>query len=172
MKLDKPRKFSNIFECFSDSRGYLNPLPLVGLEHELGVKPFIPAHQLMSFSTHKDTFRGFHFQRPPKLQAKIVLVHSGSVLDVVVPFEDPRESMVEEFVLEPGDVLYVPPDFAHGFVTLSSDVLLQYVLDGEFCAESYAGLNGVEYISRKISSNKLVVSDRDAGFEYSLVLDR
>jgi dTDP-4-dehydrorhamnose 3,5-epimerase len=74
--------------------------------------------------------RGLHFQRP-HAQGKLVSVTRGEVFDVAVDIRlgSPTfgRSVTVHLSAENGRQLYVPPDFAHGFLTLSieADVVYQ-----------------------------------------------
>ncbi len=67
--------------------------------------------------------RGLHYQLPPHAQGKLTRVIQGEVLDVAV---DIRESsptcgqyVAEILSSDNKRQLYIPEDFAHGFLTLS-----------------------------------------------------
>lgn len=71
----------------------------------------------------RNVLRGLHYQLPPKAQGKLVRVVAGEVFDVAV---DLRRSS-STFGRWVGTVLsaenkrqmWIPPGFAHGFITLS-----------------------------------------------------
>jgi len=161
MKLLKPKLFKNYQNSFSDIRGFLNPISLESLLRKKELSNFTSEYQLISFTKNAHTFRGFHFQKPPSQQVKILIVHAGKILDIVFPFTDPNEKDLITYELEAGDILLIPNNYAHGFYTKSSDVLLQYILDKEFDPENYTGFNGFKYISEKIGRNDVLISDHD-----------
>jgi dTDP-4-dehydrorhamnose 3,5-epimerase len=78
-----------------------------------------------SFSI-KNVVRGLHFQNPPFAQGKLVRVISGSVVDVVVDIrrQSPTYGQHAKFLLDEklGNMVYVPPGFAHGFVALEDSI--------------------------------------------------
>ena len=55
----------------------------------------------------------------------------------------------------------IPNNFAHGFYTKSSGVLLQYFLDQEFSPKDYTGFNGENYISELVSRDDIIISEND-----------
>lgn len=86
-----------------------------------------------SFSAVAGTVRGLHFQTPPYAQAKHVRVVRGRILDVVV---DVRRSsptfgrhVAIELSGETGRQMFVPHGCAHGFMTLTSDCDVIYLVD-------------------------------------------
>jgi dTDP-4-dehydrorhamnose 3,5-epimerase len=82
-----------------------------------------------SFS-RKGVLRGLHYQRPPYAQGKLVRVVSGHVWDVAV---DIRKSSITfgkwvaiELSAENMNQVWIPPGFAHGFLTLSETAEFLY----------------------------------------------
>jgi dTDP-4-dehydrorhamnose 3,5-epimerase len=93
-----------------------------------------------SFSAHKGTLRGLHFQLNPKAQAKIVRCTKGAILDVTVDIRrgSPmyKKWVAVELSAENKKQLFIPKGFAHGFLTLTDNVEVQYKAD-EYYAPEY-----------------------------------
>jgi dTDP-4-dehydrorhamnose 3,5-epimerase len=78
----------------------------------------------------KGVLRGLHYQLPPKAQGKLVRVVAGEVFDVAVDIR-PKSPTFGKWV---GEVLsaenrrqmWIPPGFAHGFLTLSETAVFLY----------------------------------------------
>ena len=72
--------------------------------------------------SHYGTLRGLHYQLPYS-QAKLVYVAVGCVIDVVVDLRVGSPTFMEHLMIELSDKnykqLYIPPGFAHGFLSLS-----------------------------------------------------
>ena len=96
MKLIKPIVLKDFFNTFPDNRGSLSTLDIKRLYKALNLKGFDFNYQLISSNHTKGTFRGFHFQVKPYEQTKIVVVHSGSILDIVFPYEKPDKSNISK----------------------------------------------------------------------------
>lgn len=83
-----------------------------------------------SFSAAKGVLRGLHFQVPPAAQGKLVRVSRGAVYDVVLDIRagSPTYGRHHGEVLsaENWRQLWIPPGFAHGFVTLEPDTEFLY----------------------------------------------
>jgi dTDP-4-dehydrorhamnose 3,5-epimerase len=83
--------------------------------------------------------RGLHYQLPPKAQGKLVRVVQGEVFDVAV---DLRKSS-PTFGRWVGDILsaenrkqiWIPPGFAHGFLTLSATAEFLYKTTDDYAPE-------------------------------------
>lgn len=77
----------------------------------------------------RGVLRGLHYQLPPSAQGKLVRVAAGEIFDVAVDMRRASATFGRWFgtllSAEKGNQLWVPPGFAHGFLTLSdtADVL-------------------------------------------------
>jgi dTDP-4-dehydrorhamnose 3,5-epimerase len=91
------------------------------------------------------TVRGFHFQRPPFAEAKLVTCLRGRVLDVAVDVRKDSETFLKHFATELSEdnhrSLLIPEGFAHGFQALTDDVQLLYAHSAPYRAEAEGGLN-------------------------------
>ena len=86
-----------------------------------------------SLSIKKGTIRALHFQNNPKPQTKIVRCIKGSILDVSVDLRkgSPTYKKWISIVLsgENRKQLWIPPGFAHGFMTLEDNCEVVYKMD-------------------------------------------
>lgn len=126
---------------FGDQRGWFMESYSKMKLAEAGIEcDFVQDNQ--SFSAHKGTLRGLHFQLNPKAQAKIVRCTQGAILDVAVDIRK-GSPMYKKWVaveLSAGNKkqLFIPRGFAHGFVTLTDNVEVQYKSDNYY-APDYEG---------------------------------
>ena len=92
-----------------------------------------------SFSASKGTLRGLHYQLNPKCQAKIVRCTRGAILDVAVDIRrgspQYKQWVAVELSEENKKQLFVPRGFAHGFLTLTDNVEVQYKADNYYAPE-------------------------------------
>jgi dTDP-4-dehydrorhamnose 3,5-epimerase len=82
-----------------------------------------------SFS-HQGVLRGLHYQCPPFAQGKLVRVIQGTVWDVTVDIRRSSATFGQwygiELSAENNKQLWIPPGFAHGFITLSESAQFLY----------------------------------------------
>ena len=161
MKLSKPIVFKNIFNIFDDNRGFLSALDFDKLIEKLPNSSFNFAYQLLSFSEKKHTFRGMHYQEQPFTQNKLIIVHQGSIVDLVIELGNKEIDEVLSFEISAGDAIFVPNNYAHGFISLTDNVLIQYFMDNKFSQESYKGFNITKYLDKEYSNIDLIISEKD-----------
>ena len=80
--------------------------------------------------SQRGVLRGLHYQIPPHSQGKLVRVVAGEVFDVAVDLREGSPTFgcwVGEILSESNKKqLWVPPGFAHGFLTLSDSADFLY----------------------------------------------
>jgi dTDP-4-dehydrorhamnose 3,5-epimerase len=80
--------------------------------------------------SRKNVLRGLHFQNPPHEQGKLVRVTRGAVLDVAVDIRknSPYFGKWCSAILSDDNkhMYWIPPGFAHGFLTLEDDTVFLY----------------------------------------------
>ncbi len=88
----------------------------------------------------KGVLRGLHFQKPPFAQGKLVRVMQGAVLDVAVDIRknSPTYGQWASVELTHNNkwMYWVPPGFAHGFVTLEDNTVFFYKCTNVYNKES------------------------------------
>ncbi|MDA8171758.1 MAG: dTDP-4-dehydrorhamnose 3,5-epimerase [Nitrospiraceae bacterium] len=119
----------------------------------------------------KGVLRGLHFQLAPRAQGKLVRVVCGAVFDVAVDIRkgSPWFGRWAGAVLSGENrlMLWVPPGFAHGFLTLEDDTDVLYSTTDEYSPEHESGIawNDPEIAIKwpaEIKNGNPEVSDRDA----------
>jgi dTDP-4-dehydrorhamnose 3,5-epimerase len=97
-----------------------------------------------SLSAEKGVVRGLHYQLPPAAQAKLIRVARGAILDVAVDIR--RGSLtfgkhVSAVVsAENWLQIYIPPGFAHGFVTLEPNTEVLYKVSAPYAPDRERGV--------------------------------
>ena len=115
-------------KTFGDPRGFFRETWQTSRYEEAGIPgPFV---QDNLSSSAAGVLRGLHLQLAPSLQGKLVSVPRGGILDIAVDVRvgSPAfgQSVVVELTGENGKQLWVPPGFAHGFLSLRDDTLVAY----------------------------------------------
>ena len=122
-------------QVFGDSRGwFMETWSKIKLEGAGLNFDFVQDNQ--SYSAQKGTLRGLHYQLNPMSQAKIVRCTRGTIMDVAVDIRknSPQFSKWTSVILseENKKQILIPRGFAHGFLTLSDDVEIQYKADNYY----------------------------------------
>ena len=115
----------------------------------------------------KDVLRGLHYQLPPKEQGKLIRAIQGEIFDVVVDIrkDSPTYGQWLGEVLSAGNKkqLWIPPGFAHGFLTLSETAEILYKTTDFYAPESERCIawNDPEIGIEWPLQSKPLTSDRD-----------
>ena len=146
-------------DCFGDNRGWFMETYNKEKFAEMGINTEFVQDNL-SYSSQKATLRGMHYQRAPFAQAKLVRCIRGSIIDVVVDIRkgSPTYGKWVSFELSQDNkrMLFIPKGMAHGFLTLTDEVLFQYK-----CDELY----------NKESEGSIRYDDPDVGIDWGSILN-
>lgn len=115
-------------KVFADPRGYFYESYNKANFEKAGIyEDFVQDNQSLS---QKGVLRGLHFQNPPHAQGKLVRVIKGSVLDVAVDIRKKSATYGKVITIELSESnhtqFYIPPGFAHGFLTLEDNTIFSY----------------------------------------------
>ena len=120
-----------------------------------------------SMSRYKGTLRGLHLQRPPKAEAKIVRCIRGAIWDVIVDIRANSKTYSQwfgaELNAENRTMMYIPSGFAHGFISLTDNAEIIYLVSEfyspkhEVCLRWNDPFHGIEW-----PLQPTVLSDKDA----------
>ena len=130
-------------KVFGDNRGYFTETYSKEKLKEYGIgTEFVQDNQ--SFSAQIGTLRGLHLQNNPMSQAKLVRCTQGTVFDVAVDLRKDSPTYMKWFgaVLsaENHRQLFIPRGCAHGFQTLTNDVIFQYKVDNYYSKQDEVGI--------------------------------
>jgi dTDP-4-dehydrorhamnose 3,5-epimerase len=127
-----------------DSRGFLSRLFCA---EELAAAGWCKSIAQINhtFTAKHGTVRGMHYQHPPHAEMKLVTCIQGEVWDVAVDLRAGSPTFLqwhaEPLSSENHRALLIPEGFAHGFQTLSDDVILIYFHSATHQADAEAALN-------------------------------
>jgi dTDP-4-dehydrorhamnose 3,5-epimerase len=124
---------------------------------------FIQDNQSLS---HKGVLRGLHFQAPPFEQGKLVRVIQGSVLDIAVDIRTsyPTYGKYESVLLsgENKTQFWIPPGFAHGFITLENNTIFCYKCTSVYSKKSEGSILWNDpHLNINWKINEPIVSSKD-----------
>ena len=129
-------------EKFTDARGYFART----MCHDEFAKNGLIANFVQSnhsYNAKKGTLRGMHYQRAPHGEAKLVRCIRGGVFDAIIDLRPESKTYMQwegfELTADNGRMLYVPPQFAHGFLTLTDDAEVVYQVSHPYTPEAEAG---------------------------------
>lgn len=173
--IDTPINGLKIFEpkIFKDSRGYFFESFNKKAFLEVGIDTdFVQDNQ--SFSTY-GTMRGLHLQTGSMAQAKLVRVLKGTVLDVAIDLRRDSPTFGKHFTIELSSEnhkhLYIPRNFAHGFIVLSETAEFFYKVDNYYSPKDEYGIMHSDpafNIDWKIPAEQMLIAEKDknlASFE-------
>lgn len=153
-------------EIFYDSRGYFFESYNQNLFiKKLGDFKFVQDNESKS---SKGVLRGFHLQKPPFEQAKLVRCIEGEVLDVALDLRKNSSTYGKhEKVILSGDnkkQFFIPRGFAHAFLVLSETAIFSYKVDNIYAPQSDSGIIWNDpslLINWGIDDSKLIISEKD-----------
>lgn len=150
----------------SDERGFFSRTFCANEFTEHGLEPAV-AQGNLSYNHRRGTMRGMHYQLPPAAETKLVRCIRGAVYDAIVDLRPSSRTYLQSFGVElTADnrrALYVPADFAHGYLTLTDGAEVEYLVSEFYAPGQERGLrhdDPVLDIDWPVAVE--VISDKDA----------
>lgn len=152
----------------SDSRGFFSETFRADAfgAHDLGAFRFVQDNHV--HSALKGVLRGLHFQLHPHAQGKLVRCTRGSIFDVAVDirFGSPTygEHVGVELSVANWKQLWIPPGFAHGYVTLEEHCEVVYKVTDYYSPEHDRGIawdDPTLAIEWPLSKAEVILSEKD-----------
>jgi len=156
-------------KIYGDERGYFFESYNEEKFRELGIpNKFVQDNQSLS---KKGVLRGLHFQKYPHGQGKLIRVVKGRILDVAVDLRKNSPTYKKYFSVELSEenkkMFWIPEGFAHGFLTLEDDTILQYKCTTSYNPEFESGIIWddsdleIDWKFREYGINEVIVSEKD-----------
>ena len=127
-----------------------------------------PIKEIYYSVSNRNVVRGMHFQLPPFEHAKIVHLISGKIVDVVVDLRKNSCTYGKYTAIElegsSKKAVYIPEGFAHGFMTLEDNTIMQYCVGSVYNREFDSGIRYDSFGYDWGGNVDLVVSERDLSF--------
>lgn len=160
-------------KVFSDERGYFSETfsdrdihELFRNKLKLEAPSFVQENE--SLSKKSGVLRGLHLQLGSYAQGKLVRVVRGQVLDVAVDLRPNSKTFCKHFSVVLDDtnklMMYIPPGFAHGFLTLEDNTIFNYKCTNYYDKSSDCS---IKYNDTDLNINwgthtkQLILSDKD-----------
>ncbi|MCB0462017.1 MAG: dTDP-4-dehydrorhamnose 3,5-epimerase [Flavobacteriaceae bacterium] len=154
-------------KVFNDKRGYFfESFNKEKFESLAGISiDFVQDNQSLS---SKGVLRGLHFQTGEFEQAKLVRTVKGSILDVCVDLRKNSKTFGQYFSIILDDKnhqqLFIPRGFAHGFLSLENNTIINYKCDNYYNKNAEKGIvynDKTLNIDWNIDNSKVILSDKD-----------
>jgi len=159
-------------KIFSDKRGYFSEsFRKNEFEENIGKIKFVQENESCS---SLGVLRGLHFQKTPFEQSKLVRCIKGRILDIAVDLRKNSRTFGEYIAIELSEEnrrqIFIPKNFAHGFLTLSKRAIVQYKVDNYYSPEHDSGIIwndknlNINWNLQKYGIKKAILSEKDKGF--------
>lgn len=123
----------------------------------------------LSFNIRTGTWRGLHYQAAPHDEAKLVRCTRGAICDVIVDLRRDSPTFKQHLTVtlssDNRHMLYVPAQFAHGFLTLQDDTEVFYQMSEFYSPDAARGFRWNDpAFGISLPLDVAVISDRDRGY--------
>jgi dTDP-4-dehydrorhamnose 3,5-epimerase len=154
----------NTFHC-ADSRGYFTKVYSRSLFRDHGLETGLG--ECYYSLSHRNVVRGMHFQVPPADCAKLVFVPTGRILDVALDIRRSSPTYGQyhcvELSADANRALYIPPGFAHGFLSREDSSLVVYLQTDVYSRDHDTGIRWDSF-GMDWGVEDPIVSERDSAF--------
>ena len=135
---------------------------------QYGLNPCI-AQTNISHNSKKGTLRGMHYQGPPDGEVKIITCTQGAIYDVLIDLRTDSGTFKKwlgmELTAAGHRMLYIPENFAHGFMTLEDSTSVHYMMSAFYLPESARGIRWNDpAFNIDWPVQPAVISDRDENY--------
>ena len=127
----------------SDERGVFLKFLNTDMFNKLQIHSNFTLKELYLSKSKKNVLRGMHFQKYPYGTSKLISVIKGKILDVVVGIGKNNFGKIFSIKLDEFDnkMLFVPSNYAHGFLSLSNKTEVLYGSNEVFKSNYELSLN-------------------------------
>lgn len=114
--------------------------------------------------SHRNVIRGMHFTLPFNNNCKLIYPVFGEIEDIAFPLDVRTDKSTNFFVnrldSEKPKLLFIPPNFAHGYEVLSDFAVVMYITNYDFDEKSEISINPLS-IPHEWITKKPILSERD-----------
>jgi dTDP-4-dehydrorhamnose 3,5-epimerase len=152
---------------FDDERGFFSETFRAAALKSAGIDlDFVQDNHVLS--TQRGVLRGLHFQAPPSAQGKLVRCTRGAILDVAVDIRHGSPTFGQHVSAELSRAnwtqIWVPPGFAHGYITLDDECEVIYKVTSYYDRAAEGGVawdDPALAIDWRFPSDAIVLSPKD-----------
>jgi dTDP-4-dehydrorhamnose 3,5-epimerase len=166
--LDLPGAWRLELDRLSDERGWFARTFCAEELAAHGIDPTV-VQENVSHTARRGTLRGMHLQSGSAGEGKHIRCTRGRVFDVLIDLrpQSPTHRRWVEVELAEGThtTLYAPPGIAHGFLTLTDGVEIEYRMTAPYVAEAATGVRWDDpAFAIRWPADPVAMSDRDASW--------
>lgn len=123
----------------------------------------------VSVNPKKHTLRGFHYQKEPTSESKVLTCVSGALYNVSIDLRPSSKTYLSHVSLElnadEGGSIIVPAGCANAFLTLQDHSIVSYLMGDFFNESTYEGFRFDDpFFNIKWPSQPIVISEKDKNF--------
>ena len=123
----------------------------------------------MSLSKTRGTLRGMHYQKSPFEETKLVRCTKGAIYDAIIDLRPDSPTykgwVGVELTADNYRMLFVPKNFAHGFISLTEDAEVTYMVSQFYSPGSELGIRWNDpLIGIQWPIDVQVISEKDASW--------
>ena len=135
---------------------------------DAGLSPVVEQCNV-SFNFQAGTLRGMHYQLDPAPEAKLVRCTRGAIVDIIVDVRPGSPTRFQHVAVELTESnrrsFYVPPYFAHGYLTLTDGAEVTYQVSASYTPGVERGLRYDDpALNLRWPIDIAVISDKDANW--------
>ena len=131
----------------------------------------------VSYNLKKGTLRGMHYQVAPHEEVKLVRCTMGAVYDVMVDLRPKSKTFRKWLGVKLSSInrrmVYIPEGFAHGYLSLTDDTMVLYMVSTPYCKASERTVRwdsptiGIEWtrMNKCVTTDKYIISKKDRNAE-------
>tara|TARA_B100001964_G_C14239734_1_gene604341 strand:+ start:316 stop:864 length:549 start_codon:yes stop_codon:yes gene_type:complete len=127
----------------------------------------------VSINLKKHTLRGFHFQKKPYTENKILKVIKGSIYNITIDLRKKSKTFMKKYITTmnelKNDEILIPAGCANAFLTLEKNTIIHYYMDSFFEKNSKNNYSGIrfddKYFNIRWPHKPKVISKKDKNFK-------
>lgn len=128
----------------NDNRGDFSKIFSNDFFYKIGFKKKVAQINLSS-NIKKGTIRGFHYQKNPKNEEKIIICIRGQILDVLIDIRKQSKNFLKIYKFnlseKNNNCIFVPKGYAHGFQSLTNNTQIMYITSELYYKHLDTGIN-------------------------------